>query len=232
MKQTILYLFALVFIYSCTPQDQGLVFGSFNDSRDDKQYKTITIGEQVWMAENLAYLPSVVGPATGSENDGHETDPYYYVYGYDGTNVDEAKATANYTIYGVLYNWKAALTVCPEGWHLPSDAEWTILISFLGGQGIASVKMQEAGTTHWRPPFPYDDYNSSGFTALPSGYRYTDGLFKDIRNRACWWSSTESEKDDYIDCAWIRYLLGSLQNTVFKGSSDKGGGMSVRCLHD
>ncbi|MFA5229367.1 MAG: FISUMP domain-containing protein, partial [Candidatus Paceibacterota bacterium] len=85
------------------------------------------------MAENQANLTSAVGPATVSEDAGHETDPYYYVYGYDGTDVGAAKATANYLTYGVLYNWHAALTSCPPGWHLPSFDEWTVLTDYLGG---------------------------------------------------------------------------------------------------
>ncbi len=102
------------------------------DSRDSQIYQYITIGAQVWMTENLAYLPSVFAPATGSNS-----TAYYYVYGYNGTDVAAAKATSNYTTYGVLYNWPAAMNgsasstsnpsgvqgICPSGWHLPSDAE-------------------------------------------------------------------------------------------------------------
>ena len=80
--------------------------GTFTDSRDGNEYNWVQIGNQVWMAENLAYLPSVNMVADGSED---AAGSYYYVYGYDGTNVTDAKATANYTTYGVLYNWTAAM---------------------------------------------------------------------------------------------------------------------------
>ncbi|MDD4178128.1 MAG: FISUMP domain-containing protein, partial [Bacteroidales bacterium] len=81
------------------------------------------------MKENLAYLPNVSQP-----DDGSQTSPFYYVYGYEGFSVPEAKTTPNYQTYGVLYNWPAALTACPQGWHLPSDNEWTILTDYLGGE--------------------------------------------------------------------------------------------------
>jgi uncharacterized protein (TIGR02145 family) len=150
------------------------------DARDGNAYKTVKIGNQIWLAENLKYLPSVVGPGTGSE-----TTPYYYVYGYDGTNVTDAKATSNYTTYGVLYNWPAAMAgsassnanpsgvqgVCPAGWHLPSDAEWTELTDYLGGKSVAGGKLKETGTTHWASPNT-GATNETGFTALPGGYRY------------------------------------------------------------
>ena len=126
---------------------------AIQDSRDSQIYQYKTIGTQVWMTENLAYLPSVVGPGTGSNS-----TAYYYVYGYDGTDVDAAKATSNYTTYGVLYNWPAAMSgaasssadpsgvqgICPTGWHLPSDAEWTTLTDYLEGESVAGGKMKEA----------------------------------------------------------------------------------------
>ncbi|HPX80220.1 MAG TPA: FISUMP domain-containing protein, partial [Bacteroidales bacterium] len=206
MKKTILFLFAVVFLYSCTPIPQEAP-NTFTDSRDGKVYKTVTIGEQVWMAENLAYLPSVVGPATESY-----TDPYYYVYGYDGTSVATAKATTNYQTYGVLYNWPAALSACPPGWHLPSDAEWKQLEMYLGitsaqadatgWRGTAEGgKLKEEGTTHWDSPNT-GATNSSGFTALPGGYRSNPGTFDYIGNGVKWWSSPQS----HTLSAWGRSL--------------------------
>src|SRR5574344_921488 len=126
------------------PTIEETTSGTFTDARDGNQYNWVKIGDQIWMAENLAYLPSVNMVADGSED---AAGSYYYVYGYDGTNVADAKATANYTTYGVLYNWTAALTACPTGWHLPTDAEWTTLITFLGGENVASGKRKETGTT-------------------------------------------------------------------------------------
>src|SRR5574344_426899 len=174
MKKTIISLLALVFIYSCTPQDAP---NTFTDSRDGKVYKTVTIGEQVWLAENLAYLPSVIDPPTGSEDAGNEPDRYSYLYGYADMDVAAAKATENYQTYGVLYNWTSALTACPSGWHLPSDAEWKQLEMYLGvTQEEADEtwwrgtdeggKLKEVGTFHWESPNE-GATNESGFTALP-----------------------------------------------------------------
>ncbi len=133
-------------------EESDLLNNGFTDSRDGTHYNAVKIGNQVWMAENLKYLPSVVGPGTGSQ-----TTPYYYVYGYDSTVVADAKATSNYTTYGVLYNWPAAMNeatssssnpsgvqgACPTGWHLPSDAEWTELTDYLGGTSVAGGKLKE-----------------------------------------------------------------------------------------
>jgi uncharacterized protein (TIGR02145 family) len=199
---------------------------TYKDNRDDKTYPYVTIGTQVWMTENLAYLPSVVGPGTGSEDAGNETEPFYYVYDYDGTNITAAKSTANYTIYGVLYNWTAALSACPPGWHLPSDAEWTTLITYLGGESVAGGKMKEAGESHWTSPNT-GATNESGFTALPGGYRNSNGSFYYIGDNGGWWSSTVY----YTTNAWGRYLYYS-DGDVARSSVFKAYGFSVRCIRD
>lgn len=192
----------------------------FTDSRDGNQYETVEIGTQCWMKVNLAYLPSVSPSAIGSE-----TSPYYYVYGYQGTSVTEAKATDNYQTYGVLYNWTAALTACPQGWHLPTDAEWTTLTTFLGGEIVAGGKMKEAGTAHWNSPNT-GATNSSGFTALPGGGRDYNGYFSSVGG-GYWWSSTEYSSAS----AWARRLYHDYEN-VYISSDDKDYGYSVRCLRD
>ncbi len=219
---------------------------AFIDTRDGNVYATVQIGTQCWMAENLKYLPSVVGSATGSK-----TTPFYYVYDYDGTDTNAAKATANYTTYGVLYNWPAAMNgavsstsnpsgvqgICPTGWHLPSDAEWKQLEMFLGmTQAEANNigwrgtdeggKLKETGTTHWNSPNT-GATNSSGFTALPGGVRGYSGSFSFIGNTGYWWSSTED--DTYY--VWLRFLQNYFSN-AFREKYVKEVGHSVRCLRD
>jgi uncharacterized protein (TIGR02145 family) len=175
------------------------------------------------MAENLAYLPSVNMVADGSED---AAGSYYYVYGYDGTNVAEAKATDNYATYGVLYNWTAAMNACPDGWHLPSDAEWTELTDYLGGESVAGGKLKETGTTHWASPNT-GATNETGFTALPGGLRDDNGSFYVIGYYGDWWSATEDNATD----AWNRYMYCDLSN-VNRHYDNKEVGFSVRCLRD
>src|SRR5574344_1416783 len=196
------------------PTIEETTSGTFTDSRDGNEYNWAQIGNQVWMAENLAYLPSVNMVADGSED---AAGSYYYVYGYDGTNVADAKATDNYATYGVLYNWTAAMDgeassttnpsgiqgVCPTGWHLPSDAEWTVLTDYLGGESVAGGKLNETGTTHWNSPNT-GATNETGFTALPGGYRRSNGSFLNIGYLGHWWSATEFNTSN----AWYRLMYG------------------------
>ena len=192
----------------------------FTDSRDGKVYKAVKIGTQTWMAENLAWLPAVVGQATYSNS-----VIYYYVYGYNGTDKDAAKATDNYKTYGVLYNWKAALAACPAGWHLPTDAEFTTLTTFLGGGGVAGGPLKETGTTHWTSQSA-GATNSSGFTALPGGFSASFGIYG-LRDNAYFWSASE----DGASNAWYRNLY-YLSDEVFPDNGVLNYGFSVRCLQN
>ena len=208
--------------------------GTFTDGRDSIQYQYVTIGSQVWMAENLKYLPSVMSYDTESE-----TIPCYYVYGYSVTDVSIAKATSSYQTYGVLYNWPAAMAgsasnssnpsgvqgVCPSGWHLPSDAEWTELTDNLGGISVAGGKLKENGTTHWSQPNEATT-NETGFTALPGGYRYHEGQYMGRRIFGVWWSSTESNTSN------ARTRSMSINNHIDIDEVTKEYGFSVRCLKD
>ena len=199
---------------------------SFIDVRDGHEYETVQIGEQCWMAENLAFLPEVSNPSNASE-----TDPFYYVYGYYGNNVAAAKASADYQTYGVLYNFPASLNACPEGWDLPTDVEWcileqeidpTITCSNTGFRGVdGGGKLKEIGTTHWNTPNTGAN-NSSGFTALPGGIRIDYDLFSGKGNGGHWWSHAGANPV-------YRYLyFDNVQ--VGRGNGYKSRGRSVRCL--
>jgi len=195
--------------------------GAFTDSRDGRTYNTIIIKGKEWMAENLAYLPSVSPSSAGSY-----TEPYYYVYYYEGTDVAVAKQNANYTTYGVLYNWPAAKAACPPGWHLPSDEEWTALTTWLGGEEVAGGKMKETGIAHWLSPNT-GATNESGFSALPGGYRGSNGYFSSITHYGSWWPSTEYSTND----AWYSEL-SYYDSKLSRSNLSKEVGFSVRCVRD
>lgn len=206
-----------LFANSCK-KDDDYTTGTFTDSRDGQVYKTVTIGKQVWMAENLKYLPHINGPDIKSE-----TIPYYYVYNFNDTNLRVAIVSDNYITYGVLYNWEAARTACPAGWHIPSEAEWIQLIRNLGGQDIAGNKLKEAGTKHWNSPNS-GATNKTGFTALPGGY--LGSQFNHIGFYGYWWGREFSEDSAwhvnmYFDSGWISIT-----------SFGKGAAISVRCVKD
>jgi uncharacterized protein (TIGR02145 family) len=132
------------------------------------------------MAENLRYLPKVVGPKTGSEK-----QPYFYVYGYDGTDTITAKQHANFHVYGVIYNWPAAKHACPPGWHLPSDQEWSQLTKYLRTNPATKLK----ASSGWLEFGSGTDQN--GFSALPGGLRHADGGFGSLGTFGFWWSASE-----------------------------------------
>ena len=170
------------------------------DPRDGQFYETVVIGSQTWFAVNLNY------------NTGNS-----WCYDNNGSNCD---------IYGRLYTWEAATSACPDGWHLPNDIEWTTLIDFLGGEDVAGGKMKETGTTHWNSPNT-GATNSSGFTALPGGYRSTNGGFYDRGSFGIWWSATEYSSAS----AWDR-KLGYDTDGVDRDGRSKEDGFSVRCVRD
>jgi uncharacterized protein (TIGR02145 family) len=132
-----------------------------------------------------------------------------------------------------LYNWFAVDTgsngsrnVCPAGWHVPTDIEWTTLAIFLGGENVAGSKLKEIGTTHWYITNSFAT-NETGFTAIPGGYRNYGGTFNSIGRYSYWWSSTEVALSDayYRD---INYSYNNLE----RGMSIKKSGLSVRCIQD
>lgn len=171
--------------------------GSMTDPRDGKTYQTIAIGTQVWMAENLNYK-------TSSGSWAYDNEP------------------SNAATYGRLYNWKTALKVCPDGWHLPFDEEWDILAKKYG-EDVAGKALKS--TTGWENNG--NGSNRSGFNAKPAGYRSSDGSFYAIGEVGYFWSSSEGSEG----YAWER-LLNDYNSKVGRGRSNKKGGNSCRCLRD
>lgn len=221
--------------------------GVFIDTRDSTQYKTIKIGEQTWMAENLKYLPEVSSIPEHLSGD----KPQYYVLDYNGTNATEAKATENYNLYGVLYNWPAAINgatesnsnpsgvqgVCPAGWHLPSMNEWKQLVDYLGGEDVTAKKLMASGSNQWTNNTGAT--NESGFTALPGGALFDDwGTYFENGN-AYWWTSTliysvnENGKLKFYFYPSINGYNSTFGFYDYQDAWDHyGSGLSVRCVKD
>jgi len=162
-----------------------LPYNMFVDQRDDRAYKWVRIGTQVWMAENLAYLPLMKNSYNSSP-----TEPFNYVYGYYGFKVEEALSSAYYDVYGALYNYPAATEACPAGWHLPSIAEKDALISHIGGVSQAG-RLIETGNDHWNNNT--GGTNISGFSALGAGRAVQDHSgatsFEELKEVTGWWIS-------------------------------------------
>ena len=209
----------------------GTPVGKFSDcikDVDGNVYKTVTIGTQTWMAENLKVskyndgttIPNITDNTQWQNN---TTGAWSY---YKNDVVNNAK-------YGKLYNWYAVSktsngnkNVCPTGWHVPTDAEWTVLTYYLGSESVAGGKMKEVGTTSWNSPNT-SATNTSLFSALPGGGRSGSGGCNGIGSYGNWWSSTEYSADD----AWDRYLHNN-NGDADRDDDDKGAGLSVRCLKD
>lgn len=236
---SVVIILFLIFLFSCKKEDVvtelfDSQFEQFIDVRDGHVYNQITIGTQTWMAENLAYLPQVNPPDQISE-----TSDRYYVYGYTGSDVEEATATQYYKSYGVLYNWMAASNSCPAGWHLPSGGEWDTLLAYLvdnsGGKiNPDSLAFSLMAPFDWEYYFSTDsiDINNTGrnstlFSALPSGYLYHDSLFYSEGNSAFWWSSTNLEVIDALS-----YILTDDNQNILQYYFNKEVGFAVRCIKD
>jgi uncharacterized protein (TIGR02145 family) len=191
---------------------------------DGNVYQTVTIGTQVWMAENLKVTHYRNGDPIPHVTDGG-TWSGLSTGAYCNYNNDEG----NVATYGRLYNWYAvddSRNIAPAGWHMPTDAEWQILVDYLGGEAVAGGKLKEAGTAHWYCPNT-GATNESGFTALPGGCRDYYGNFGFMGFDAGIWSSTEYDSNH----AWYRYLDFNYSG-VSRDDDSKQFGFSVRCVRD
>jgi uncharacterized protein (TIGR02145 family) len=198
---------------------------------DGNNYSTVKIGAgksnpQGWMAENLK---------TTKYNDGttipNVTSNTTWAALITDAACDYANSPANSTTYGRLYNWYVAAStnsknVCPTGWHVPTDTEWTTLTSYLGGLDVASGKLKETGFTHWNSPNE-EATNESGFSALPGGACGVGGPFDELGLSGAFWSSTGVDPTSAMDRTF-RYD----DYLVYRSNGTKQCGLSVRCLKD
>jgi uncharacterized protein (TIGR02145 family) len=202
---------------------QGGTTGTVTDI-DGNVYNTVTIGTQVWMVENLKTTKYRDGTSIPNV-----TDNISWSNLTTGAYCDYSNTPSNSATYGKLYNWYAATNahnIAPTGWHVPTDADWTTLTTYLGGEGVAGGKLKETGTTHWQSP-NIGATNETGFTALPGGIRNYNGSFDYIGSHGYWWSATESGAAS----AWLRFM-GFSYSYVFSYGANKELGFSVRCVRD
>jgi uncharacterized protein (TIGR02145 family) len=187
--------------------------------KDGNKYDTVRIGTQTWMVQNLKttkYNDGTDIPAATLTSDWPNViTPCYCWYNNDA---------ANKTAYGAMYNWYAVNSgkLCPTGWRVPTVADFDVLRTFLGGMSMCETKIMEAGTMHWTVNSAQVT-NSSGFTALPGGYRWS--TFSGMGSTACWWTSMTNGSSS----AWYKSLGGYMLTT---NSATKSYGMSVRCIKE
>jgi uncharacterized protein (TIGR02145 family) len=204
-----------------------LTYGTMTDQQGNT-YKTIVIGTQEWMAENLntsIYRNGDAIPTNLDDAAWENTTSGAWAY----YNNDASYACP----YGKLYNWYACVDdreLCPVGWHVPTDAEWTILTSYLGGEPVAGGKMKTTGTIEAVTGLWYEPNsgatNSSGFSAVPGGLKVSNGG-SSIGVDGYWWSSADADALN----AWYRIVVGGNAG-VGRGNGVKHLGFSVRCLRD
>lgn len=223
-------------IWICTSIIIGLVFlltccsslisirktGTIKDI-DGNIYKTITIGTQVWMAEDLKVTKYRNGDTIPNVTDNNQWNNLK-----SGAYCDYDNDVNNASVYGRIYNWYAVIdkrNIAPSGWHVPHDDEWQILIDYLGGNEIAGGKMKETDTIHWKSQNT-GATNKSGFSALPGGFRYYDGEFKYIGELSIWWSRT------YHKYSVLTHLLSYTNPTIGRYLKDVEYGLYIRCVKD
>ncbi|MCP4313115.1 MAG: hypothetical protein GY790_17795 [Bacteroidetes bacterium] len=209
--------------------------GAFTDPIDNRVYKTVKIGSQVWMAENLnasRYRNGDPIPQIPDDEEWGEANNGAWCY-YDNESKHERP-------FGKLYNWhtvKDPRSLAPEGWHIPTDEEWQELELYLGmGQHQLNItgwrgntgggKLKENGISHWHLPNE-GATNESGFAAFPGGYRDVEGTFYVLGSSGYWWSSSEFERH----FAWYRSLYYT-SCKIHRTNSYEGDGFSIRCIKD
>ena len=216
----------LVFIPACNKDDTDAPATAIKDA-DGNVYSSVTIGTQTWLKENLMttkYLNGdLIGTTTPSDLDITSELTAEYQWAYEGNE-------GNVSTYGRLYTWYAATDsrkVCPAGWHVPTDDEWTTLTTYLGGEGIAGGKLKETGTIHWSDPNT-GATNETNFTAVPTGDRFYNGVFEGVGIRSNMWSSTEQNPIN----GYVRSVVYINTECIKTFPVNKRCGLPVRCIKD
>jgi uncharacterized protein (TIGR02145 family) len=216
----------------------------FVDPRDGTRYTTTMIGNQCWMKQNLKFLPRVESPVN---NTGSLTQPFFYVLGYHGSSVEEAKQNFVYQMSGVLYNWPAANTSCPAGWRLASQEDWIQMINYLMNT-YQEINEQNIGTflrscrqnnsplggdcdTNLYPAWnEWEIYGSDefNFSALPGGQADPPCCFL-LSANAYWWTSNQGQDEFQATGVSMGWAVGGIYYGV---SGPTSLGKSVRCIKE
>lgn len=217
--KTVLIVLLSVFGYLCFSQEPDVPVTDI----DGNVYKTVKIGNHVWMAENLK-----VTKFRNGELIPFMTDSIAWTDLTTGAYCNYSNKENLVAVYGRMYNWYAVVdsrNICPTGWHVPSDDEWVVLESYLGGENVAGGKMKLNDTTIWRSP-NLGATNESGFSAVPGGRQYHSAFFF-LHEYGMYWAVT-SENEEY---SWSRYLTYSSEK-LSRFHYKKYYGLSVRCMKD
>lgn len=205
---------------------------------DGNIYGTISLGDQCWMKHDLkvshyangSEIPNITDNSAWANLEDNNTDKAYAIYNNNDNNQSDT--------YGALYTWAAAMNsenssitvpsniqgACPDGWHLPSDLEWSEAIDFMGGGSVAGKRMKEIGSAHWNGSNNGED--TYGFTALPIGTRRENtGAFESIGNTIYWWTTSEEDATNAI-----KRQLYYMGDAIVAGGSLKSSGQAIRCL--
>lgn len=209
----------LTSVFGCEKEKTPVYSGETVTDIDGNVYNTVKFGDQLWMAEDLK---------VSKYNDGR---PIPYIT--EKTAWANSKTGAycwynNEESWGSLYNWYAVNTgiLAPDGWHVATDNDWTILADYLGGEEVAGEKLKETGAERWNSP-NNSATNEYWFTAIPGGFRIGDGTFSSFGGGAYWWTTTGF---DYLN-SWDRNIFWNESN-LYRGHHDIREGKSVRCVKD
>jgi uncharacterized protein (TIGR02145 family) len=223
MKNIIRILELIILItlfYSCSKEEDKII-----KDADDNVYTSIKIGTQEWLVQNLKTTKYTNGDLIETTLPATLDLTYISTPKYQWANYGNE---SNVAMYGRFYTWYAITDirkVCPLGWHVSTDDEWTTLTTYLGGVNIAGGKLKATGTSQWRNPNT-EATNESGFTGLPGGFRTYLGVFTEANVGGEWWSVTENLTKHNVR------VMSSERSSVISVNEDKRNGFAVRCVKD
>jgi uncharacterized protein (TIGR02145 family) len=222
-KRIIPIILASMFLMFATSCKKSTKPENIVEDIDGNQYHTVTIGSQVWMVENLRVTHYRNGDPILNYS-----DPVGWSNQTAGAYCNYNNELGNAATYGRIYNWyvvSESRNICPEGWHIPSEAEWNQMVNYLGGNVAAVNAIKQTGSAYWGNNNP--GTNSSGFSALPGGVRSSSGNFSELNNKAAWWVTCEI----CINNGKLTYI-NSADNKVYNSGASKKSGCSIRLIKD